>query len=70
MPSRNDATLHFVFSHPGFRDMPMDATVSGATLDVNARMARIPRATTSHEETGEGTATGDTHVEGYRDSPY
>jgi serine/threonine-protein kinase len=65
------ATLHFVFSHAGFRDMPMDTTVAGGTLDVNARMQRIVRATTSHEEESSGGgATGETHVEGYRDSPY
>ncbi|MFO0686890.1 MAG: protein kinase [Sandaracinus sp.] len=65
------ASLHFVFSRAGFRDLPMDATVSGGTLELNARLVRIPRATTAHEETGgETTTTGDTHVEGYRDSPY
>jgi serine/threonine-protein kinase len=62
------ATLHFVFSRPGFRDMPIDSTVAGGTLDVNARMVRIVRTTTTHEEGG--GAAGDTHVEGYRDSPY
>jgi hypothetical protein len=66
------AQLHFVFSRAGFRDMPMDMTVAGPTLDVNARMARIVHATATHEEGGEGGsgATGDTHVDGYRDSPY
>ncbi len=63
--------LHFVFARPGFRDLPMDATVSGATLELNARLVRAGRPTTAHEETGEETTTtGDTHVEGYRDSPY
>ncbi len=63
------SALHFVFSHANFRDLPMDVTVSGGTLDVNARMARIIRSTGGHDEpSGEGAA--DTRVEGYRDSPY
>ena len=67
------ASLHFVFSRAGFRDLPMDATVSGGTLELNARLVRIARTTTPHEETGgetTTTTTGDTHVDGYRDSPY
>jgi len=63
-------SLHFVFSRPGFRDMPMDITVAGATLDVNARMVRSTRTTSAHPESTGGEASGDTHVEGYRDSPY
>jgi serine/threonine-protein kinase len=64
------AQLHFVFSRAGFRDAPMDVTVAGPTLDVNARMARIQRAATA-STSGEGSGTtGDTHVDGYRDSPY
>jgi serine/threonine-protein kinase len=66
------AALHFVFTHGGFREMAMDMTVAGPTLDVNARMSRIQRATTT-ASTGDGEgggATGDTHVDGYRDSPY
>ncbi len=69
------ATLHFVFSRAGFRDLPMDTTVAGDALDVNARMVRRPGGGGGggHDESS-GTATtggsGDTHVEGYRDSPY
>jgi hypothetical protein len=36
-------------------------------------MVRVVHATTTHAEDGEGGgggATGDTHVDGYRDSPY
>ena len=61
------APLHFVFSHAGFRDMPMDMNVAGSTLDVSARMARIVRTGAT---TGSTSGTGESHVEGYRDSPY
>jgi len=55
--------------------LPMDTTVAGDALDVNARMVRRPGGGGGggHDESS-GTATtggsGDTHVEGYRDSPY
>jgi serine/threonine protein kinase len=67
------SSLHFVFTRAGFRDTPVDVSVSAGavtsgTLEVETRLARFPRATTTSHEDGE--APSDVRVEGYRDSPY
>lgn len=62
------ASIEMTFERAGYRDTTITETVHGAALEVSARLNPIRRV-------GGGGASGgasgrDTHLEGYRDSPY
>ncbi|AKF07751.1 serine/threonine protein kinase [Sandaracinus amylolyticus] len=63
--------LELVFSRPGFRPTTVTQVVHGTSMEVEARLTLIRRpGGGGGGGGGDESGSGDTRVEGYRDSPY
>jgi serine/threonine protein kinase len=62
--------LLLVFERGGYRNMPVTRRVEGSTMQVEARLLPVRRASSSSSSSSSESGGVDTRVEGYRDSPY